>query len=81
MGEIIGLIILGLIVGLLGRLFHRGADPMGLLLTIGIGIAAVVIAGLILPFGGFLKFVVAVIIGVVLVALVSRLMAGRARTA
>lgn len=76
--RIIGLIIAGLIVGALGRLFHPGRDPMGILLTIAIGIAAVLIAGLII--GGILGFIVAVIIGVALVALVSRLMAGRART-
>lgn len=78
-GGVIALIILGLIVGALGRLFHPGRDPMGLGLTILVGIAAVIVAGLLLPFGGILKFVVAVIIGVLLVALVGRLMAGRAR--
>lgn len=76
--RIIGLIIAGLIVGALGRLFHPGRDPMGLLLTIGIGIASVLIAGLLID--GILGFIVAVIIGVVLVALVSRLMASRSRT-
>ena len=80
--EIIGLIIAGLIVGALGRLFHPGRDPIGLLLTLAIGIAAVLVTGLILPFDSFiLDLIVAVIVGVVLVALVSRFMAGRARTA
>jgi uncharacterized membrane protein YeaQ/YmgE (transglycosylase-associated protein family) len=76
MGRIIGLIIVGLIVGALGRLFHRGADPMGLLVTIGIGIAATLIAGLLI--GGLLGFIIAVLIAVGLVALVGRL---QARTA
>lgn len=75
MGYIIGLIIAGAIVGALGRLFHPGRDPMGILLTIGIGIASLVIAGLI--FHGVLGFIVGVIVAVVLVALVGRLMAGR----
>jgi uncharacterized membrane protein YeaQ/YmgE (transglycosylase-associated protein family) len=67
MGHIIGLIVAGLIVGALGRLFHRGRDPMGLLMTLAIGVASVLIAGLLI--GGFLGFVLAVIIGVGLVAL------------
>lgn len=75
MGHIIGLIIVGAIVGALGRLFHPGRDPMGILLTIAIGIAAVVIAGLLIS--GILGFIVGVIIAVVLVALVGRLTAGR----
>ena len=78
---IIGLIIAGLIVGALGRLFHPGRDPMGLLATIGIGIASVIIAGLLVGHHGFWTFVIAVAIGVGLVALVGRLMANRGRAA
>jgi uncharacterized membrane protein YeaQ/YmgE (transglycosylase-associated protein family) len=68
--HIIGLIIVGLIVGALGRLFHPGRDKMGLLMTMVIGVASVLIAGLLI--GGFLGFIVAIIIGVLLVALWSR---------
>jgi uncharacterized membrane protein YeaQ/YmgE (transglycosylase-associated protein family) len=68
--HIIGLIIIGLVVGALGRLFHPGKDKMGLLLTMAIGVASVLIAGLLIS--GFLGFVVAVVIGVALVALWSR---------
>jgi uncharacterized membrane protein YeaQ/YmgE (transglycosylase-associated protein family) len=75
MGYIIGLIIAGAIVGALGRLFHPGRDPMGILLTIAIGIASLLIAGLI--FHGVLGFIVGVIVAVVLVALVGRMFAGR----
>lgn len=78
-GRIIGLIVAGLIVGALGRLFHPGRDPMGLGLTILIGIAAVIVAGLLI--GGVLGFILAIVIGVILVALVGRLMAGRSRAA
>jgi uncharacterized membrane protein YeaQ/YmgE (transglycosylase-associated protein family) len=74
---IVGLIIAGLIVGALGRLFHPGRDPMGVLATIGIGIAAVIIAGLLIGHHGFWTFLFAVLIGVALVALVGRLMAAR----
>jgi uncharacterized membrane protein YeaQ/YmgE (transglycosylase-associated protein family) len=74
---IVGLIIAGLIVGALGRLFHPGPDPIGLLATIGIGIAAVIIAGLLIGHHGFWTFLFAVLIGVGLVALVGRLTANR----
>jgi uncharacterized membrane protein YeaQ/YmgE (transglycosylase-associated protein family) len=74
---IIGLIITGLIVGALGRLFHPGSDPMGLLMTIGVGIASVIIAGLIIGHHGIWTFLIAVVIGVVLVALVGRVLANR----
>jgi uncharacterized membrane protein YeaQ/YmgE (transglycosylase-associated protein family) len=72
--EIIGLIIAGIIVGLLGRLLHPGHDPMGLLATIGIGVVAVLVAGLLLsgPLG-FLGYVLAVVIAIALVAIWSRL--------
>ena len=68
--HIIGLIVLGLLVGALGRLFHPGHDRMGIVMTMVIGVASVVIAGLLI--GGLLGFILAVVIGVVLVALWSR---------
>ena len=58
-GRIIGLIIVGLIVGALGRLLHPGRDPMPIWLTIVIGIAAALIAGLLI--GGILGFILAVV--------------------
>jgi uncharacterized membrane protein YeaQ/YmgE (transglycosylase-associated protein family) len=80
-GEIIGLIIVGLIIGALGRLFHPGSDPIGILLTIAIGIASALLVGWLVG-GGILGFVLAVIVAVVLVALVSRIAGprGSART-
>ena len=75
----VALIIVGLIVGLLGRLFHPGRDPIGLLLTVVIGVASLVIAGLIFS-SAVLDFVVGIIVAVILVALVSRFQEGRART-
>jgi len=64
---IVGLIIVGLLVGALGRLFHPGRDRMGIIRTLLLGVASVLIAGLII--GGVLGFVLAVIIGVALVSL------------
>jgi uncharacterized membrane protein YeaQ/YmgE (transglycosylase-associated protein family) len=68
--HIIGLIVVGLLVGALGRLFHPGRDKMGLLMTMAIGVASVLIAGMLI--NGFLGFIVAVVVGVLLVALWSR---------
>jgi uncharacterized membrane protein YeaQ/YmgE (transglycosylase-associated protein family) len=74
------LIIVGALVGALGRLFHPGRDPMGWILTILIGIASLVIAGVIFS-STVLEFIVGIIVAVILVAIVSRLFGeGRART-
>jgi len=75
----IWLIIVGAIVGALGRLLHPGKDPMGWIVTILIGIASLVIAGLILS--GFWGFVVGVIVAIILVAIVGRFLGDRRRTA
>ena len=77
-GRIIGLILVGLIVGALGRLVHPGRDPMPIWLTIVIGVAAALIAGLIL--GGLLGFILAVVIAAVLVGVVGGTYGGRGRT-
>ena len=66
-GRIIGLIVVGLIIGALGRLVHPGKDPIPIWLTIAIGVAAAIIAGLLIS--GVLGFILAVIIAAVLVAL------------
>ena len=63
-------LIVGAVVGALGRLFHPGRDPIGLLLTIAIGVVSMLIAALISS--GWLAFVIGIIVAVVLVALVGR---------
>jgi uncharacterized membrane protein YeaQ/YmgE (transglycosylase-associated protein family) len=68
-------IIVGAVVGALGRLFHPGRDPMGWLLTIAIGIVSLAVAAAIS--GGWLAFVVGVIVAIVLVALVGRFFGDR----
>jgi uncharacterized membrane protein YeaQ/YmgE (transglycosylase-associated protein family) len=70
MGEIIGLIVGGAIVGALGRLINPGPDPMGWLVTIAIGIAAMLVVGLLIS--GWLGWVLAVIVAAILVTLVQR---------
>ena len=72
----IWLIIVGAIVGGLGRLLHPGADPMGWIVTILIGIASLLVAGWIIG-TGILGFIVGVIVAVILVALVGRFFGGR----
>jgi uncharacterized membrane protein YeaQ/YmgE (transglycosylase-associated protein family) len=64
-------IIVGALVGMLGRLFHPGSDPMGLLLTIAIGIVSMIVAAAISS--GWLAFIIGVIVAVVLVAIVGRI--------
>jgi uncharacterized membrane protein YeaQ/YmgE (transglycosylase-associated protein family) len=80
MGEIIGLIIGGLIVGALGRLINPGPDPMGWIVTIAIGVASMLIVGLLIS--GWLGWVLAVIVAAILVTVVQKFLPGRApRTA
>ncbi len=74
------LIIVGAVVGALGLLLHPGRDPMGWIVTILIGIASLVIAGLIFS-NGVLEFIVGIIVAVILVALVGRYFGGRGATA
>jgi uncharacterized membrane protein YeaQ/YmgE (transglycosylase-associated protein family) len=63
-------IIVGAIVGALGRLLHPGRDPMGWLLTIAIGIISMIVAAAIS--GGWLAFIIGVVVAIILVALVGR---------
>ncbi|HEV8687984.1 MAG TPA: hypothetical protein VGQ84_11970 [Gaiellaceae bacterium] len=78
-GEFIGLVILGLIVGALGRFVNPGRDPMGLLMTMIIGVVSVVLVGWLLG-GGVLGFIVAVIVAAILVTLVGRYWGARDRS-
>ena len=68
------LIIVGLIVGALGRLLHPGKDPIGWLLTLALGVISLIIGGLIFS-NGFLQFLIGIIIAAVLLAIWSRIAA------
>ena len=70
-------IIVGAVVGVLGRALHPGRDPMGFLLTIAIGVVSMLIAAIISS--GWLAFVIGVVIAIVLVAIVGRFSAGGRR--
>ncbi len=76
--EIIGLIIVGLIVGALGRLVNPGRDPMGLILTMAIGVAAVLLVYNLL-IDVWLGFIISVIVAAVLVTIVGRMWPGEDR--
>jgi uncharacterized membrane protein YeaQ/YmgE (transglycosylase-associated protein family) len=75
--EWIWLIIVGAVVGALGRFISPGRDPMGWIVTILLGIASLVIAGLI--FDDAWQYIVGVIVAVILVAVYGRVMGGRSR--
>lgn len=79
-GEIIGLIVVGLIVGALGRLINPGRDPMGLLATLVIGVASMLIVGLIVE-STLWSFILGVIVAVILVSVYARLVGPRRTTA
>lgn len=65
------LIIVGLIVGALGRLLHPGKDPLGWILTLVLGVVSLIIAGLIFN-SGVLQFIIGILIAAVLLAIWSR---------
>jgi uncharacterized membrane protein YeaQ/YmgE (transglycosylase-associated protein family) len=71
-------IVAGLVVGALGRLLHPGHDPIGLLMTLAVGVVAMIIAAAISS--GWLAFVIGVIIAALLVALISRFSGGYRRS-
>jgi uncharacterized membrane protein YeaQ/YmgE (transglycosylase-associated protein family) len=68
-------IVVGAVVGALGRLLHRGKDPLGWLLTLAIGIVAMIVAAAISS--GWIAFVIGVAIAVGLVALTAHLRGGQ----
>lgn len=79
-GEIIGLIIAGLIVGALGRLINPGPDPMGIVMTIAIGVASTLLVFWLVG-GGILGWILAVVVAAILVSVVARFTGPRRTTA
>ncbi len=76
--NIIWLILVGLLVGALGRLVNPGRDPMGWFLTLAIGVAAVLIVYKLI-IGGVIGFILAVVVAAILVTLVARFFGGGGR--
>ncbi|MDX6476368.1 MAG: hypothetical protein QOH95_1879 [Gaiellaceae bacterium] len=81
-GAIIGYIIVGLIVGALGRLLHPGRDPIGWVGTILLGIIATVIVGVLLhgAVGTIFSIIIAAIVAALLLVIWGRFQGGRTRT-
>ncbi len=66
MGEILYTIIIGAVIGVMARFFKPGADPMGWIFTILLGIAGAYIGSLLYAGGGVMEFVVSIVCAVVL---------------
>ena len=66
MGGILYTIIIGAVIGVLARFFKPGADPMGWIFTILLGIAGAYIGSLLYRSGGMIGFVVSIICAIVL---------------
>ena len=82
MGGILYAILIGAVIGVLARFFKPGADPMGWILTIILGIAGSYAGSWLGPMigigGGMLGFVVSIVCAIVLLFLYEMI---RAKTA
>jgi uncharacterized membrane protein YeaQ/YmgE (transglycosylase-associated protein family) len=82
--EIVGLIILGLIIGALARLVVPGSNPIGLLMTLLLGVVGAVVGGLIANAAGIesliVQYLIALAIAAVLVFAVTSFQRGRTKT-
>ena len=76
--EFIWYIIVGAIIGALGRLINPGPDPMGWIVTIGIGIASLIIVGLIVD-STLWAIILGAIVAAILVTVVQRFLPGTDR--
>lgn len=69
--SLLWLLIIGLVIGAIGRFVVPGRDPMPWWLTLVIGVVGAIVGGIF--FGGFLKYVLAVVIAAILVVVVGKL--------
>ena len=73
--------LIGLVIGVLARVILPGKQRIGVIATAGAGIAAAFLGGVIAHLagvGGFLQFVIALVVAVVIVAAASSVEAARA---
>jgi len=75
--SILWLLIIGLVIGAIGRFVVPGRNPMPWWMTMLLGVVGAIVGGIF--FGGFLKYVLAVVIAAVLVIIVGNLQ-GRRRS-
>lgn len=79
MGGIVYTIIIGAVIGVLARFFKPGADSMGWILTILLGIAGAYVGSLLYGGGGLIGFIVSIICAVVLLFLYEMIRSKSAR--
>jgi uncharacterized membrane protein YeaQ/YmgE (transglycosylase-associated protein family) len=73
--------LIGLVVGALARLILPGKQEMSLIATVGVGVAAALLGGIVahaLDLGSLLQFVIALVLAVALVAALGRTRLARA---
>ena len=68
--SLIWLLIIGLVIGAIGRFVIPGRNPMPWWLTLLIGVVGAIVGGIF--FGGILKYILAVVIAAILVVVVGR---------
>ena len=84
--HILYMVVVGLIVGALAKLFMPGRDPGGILITMALGIAGAVVAGWIGHALGWYRAsdqgpgIIASVLGAMLLLLIYRVAVGRRRT-
>ncbi|PNS09390.1 GlsB/YeaQ/YmgE family stress response membrane protein [Solilutibacter silvestris] len=66
MGHILYTIIIGAVIGILARFFKPGADPMGWIITIILGIAGAYIGSMLYAGGGVIGFIISIVCAIVL---------------
>jgi uncharacterized membrane protein YeaQ/YmgE (transglycosylase-associated protein family) len=79
MGGIISTIIIGAVIGVLARFFKPGADPMGWILTILLGIVGAWIGSQLYAGGGIIGFVISIVCAVVLLYIYEMVRKSRSR--
>lgn len=77
----VGMLIVGLVVGLLARFFMPGPDPHGIIITILLGVAGAMVAGVITRALGRQKFgeapgLIASVLGAMLILFIYRMIRG-----
>jgi uncharacterized membrane protein YeaQ/YmgE (transglycosylase-associated protein family) len=83
LGDVVAILLTGLVVGALGRLAVPGRDPMPLWLTVLIGIAGAIVGGVVaisIGFGLGGVFVLSVLAATLLVIVYRRIFQGRTVT-
>ena len=82
---IIWTIVLGFVIGVIAKLFHPGKEDMGFLMTVGLGIAGSLLAGVIGQFLGWYQagegagFIMSVICAILLLLVYGKIKASRGK--